>query len=179
MPTLRFDRFYRYAELTEILQTFASEHPRLVAIESIGKSHEGRDIWLATVTNRETGQALDKPAFWVDGNIHSTEVAASVANLYFLNLLVSRYGHDADVTRALDTRAFYICPRINPDGAEWALADKPKWVRSSTRAYPYDDDAIEGLTVEDIDGNGRILQMRLADANGIWKAHPQEPRLMI
>src|SRR5437867_5806223 len=179
MPTLRFDRFYRYAELTEILQTFASEHPRLVAIESIGKSHEGRDIWLATVTNQETGPALDKPAFWVDGNIHSSEVAASVANLYFLNLLVSRYGHDADVTRALDTRAFYICPRINPDGAEWALADKPKWVRSSTRAYPYDDDAIEGLTVEDIDGNGRILQMRLADANGIWKAHPQEPRLMI
>ena len=37
------------------------------------------------------------------------------------------------MTRALDTRAFYVCPRINPDGAEWALADKPKWVRSSTR----------------------------------------------
>src|SRR5438128_551200 len=85
IPSLCFDRFYRYAELTEILQSFVSEHPQLVAVESIGKSHEGRDIWLATVTNRETGQALDKPAFWVDGNIHSTEVAASVANLYFLN----------------------------------------------------------------------------------------------
>ena len=70
---------------------------------------------------------------------------------------------DADVTRALDSRAFYICPRINPDGAEWALADKPKWVRSSTRTYPYDEEAIEGLTVEDIDGDGRILQMRLVD----------------
>ena len=134
---------------------------------------------MVTVTNGKTGPAADKPAFWVDGNIHATEVAASAAGLYFLHTLVTQYGKDADVTRALDTRAFYICPRLNPDGAEWALADKPKWIRSSTRPYPYDEEDIEGLTVEDIDGDGRILQMRLPDANGLWKVHPDEPRLMI
>ena len=32
---------------------------------------------------------------------------------------------------------------------------------------------------EDIDGDGRILQMRLKDPNGAWKAHPDDPRLMI
>ena len=137
MPAIAFDRFYRYAELTAILQAFAAEHPRLVSIESIGRSHEGRDIWALTVTNANTGPAAEKPAFWVDGNIHSTEVAASAANLYFLQTLVTQYGKDPEVTRALDTRAFYVCPRINPDGAEWALADKPKWVRSSTRPYPW------------------------------------------
>jgi murein tripeptide amidase MpaA len=179
MPAIRFDRFYRYAELTDVLKAFAAEYPKLVALQSIGKSYEGKDIWLATVTNTASGAALDKPAFWIDGNIHSTEVSASAAALYFLNELVSGYGSDPDITRALDTRAFYICPRINPDGAEWALADKPKWVRSSTRPYPYDEDQIEGLTVEDIDGDGRILQMRIRDPNGLWKAHPQEPRLMI
>ena len=179
MPQVRFDRFYRYEELSTLLKAFASEFPQLVSIESIGCSYEGRDIWLLTVTNRATGPAGEKPAFWVDGNIHSTEVAASVACVYFLNELVRGYGSDPDITRALDTRAFYLCPRINPDGAEWALADKPKWVRSSTRPYPYDEDAIEGLTVEDVDGDGRILQMRIVDANGLWKAHPQEPRLMV
>ena len=127
MPAIAFDRFYRYAELTELLHAFAREYPQLVTIEAIGKSHEGRDIWVATVTNGQTGPAADKPAFWVDGNIHATEVAASAASLYFLHDLVTQYGHDADVTRALDTRAFYVCPRINPDGAEWALADKPKF----------------------------------------------------
>src|SRR5258708_3232332 len=167
MPAIAFDRFYRYAELTELLRAFAREYPELVAIEAIGKSHEGRDIWVATVTNAQTGPAADKPAFWVDGNIHATEVAASAATLYFLHELVTHYGRDADVTRALDTRAFYLCPRINPDGAEWALADKPKYVRSSTRSYPYDEDAIEGLTVQDIDGDGRILQMRIPDGNAL------------
>jgi len=179
MPKVRFDRFYRYEELSTLLKAFASEFPQLVSIESIGRSYEGRDIWLLTVTNRATGPAGEKPAFWVDGNIHSTEVAASVACVYLLNELVRGYGSDPDITRALDTRAFYLCPRINPDGAEWALADKPKWVRSSTRPYPYDEDAIEGLTVEDVDGDGRILQMRIVDPNGLWKAHPQEPRLMV
>ena len=179
MPAIAFDRFHRYAELTHLLEAFAHEYPALVTLASIGKSHEGRNIWVATVTNTATGPAAEKPAFWVDGNIHATEVAASAANLYFLHTLVTQYGVDADVTRVLDTRAFYICPRINPDGAEWALADRPKWIRSSTRAYPYDEDESEGLTVEDVDGDGRILQMRINDPNGLWKAHPDEPRLMV
>ena len=179
MPAIAFDRFHRYAELTAILQGFAAEHPGLVTLESIGRSYEGRDIWVLTVTHLATGPAADKPAFWVDGNIHATEVAASAATLYFLHTLVTQFGKDPEVTRALDTRAFYICPRINPDGAEWALADKPKWIRSSTRPYPHDEDEIEGLTVEDIDGDGRILQMRMPDRNGLWKEHPQQPGLMI
>ena len=179
MPAIAFDRFHRYAELSELLHAFVHEYPQLVSLEAIGKSHEGRDIWVVTVTNRATGPAADKPAFWVDGNIHATEVAASAATLYFLHTLVTQYGRDADVTRVLDTRAFYLCPRMNPDGAEWALADQPKWIRSSTRPYPYDEEDIEGLTVQDIDGDGRILQMRLPDPNGLWKSHPDEPRLLI
>jgi murein tripeptide amidase MpaA len=179
MAAIPFDRFVRYDELTELVHALAHEHPNLVSVESIGQSHEGRDIFVLTVTNATTGPASEKPAFWVDGNIHSTEVAASAAALYFLNTLITQYGKDADVTRALDTRAFYVCPRVNPDGAEWALADKPKWVRSSTRAYPYDEEPSEGLIVEDIDGDGRILQMRIEDPNGLWKAHPDAPDLMV
>jgi len=46
MPDVAFDRFYRYDELTEILQGWAQEHPELCRVESIGKSFEDRDIWL-------------------------------------------------------------------------------------------------------------------------------------
>ena len=179
MPKLAFDRFYRYADLTEILESFARERPDLFSLRSIGRSYEGRDIWVVTATNTATGPADEKPAFWVDGNIHATEVAASAATLYLLNTLAQGHGRDPDITRVLDTRAFYVCPRINPDGAEWALADRPKWIRSSTRPYPHGEEDLEGLTVEDIDGDGRILQMRIPDSNGVWKCHPEEPRLMI
>jgi murein tripeptide amidase MpaA len=179
MPDLKFDRFYRYEELTQLLHAYSEAHPNLIQLESIGKSFEGRDLWLLTVTNFDTGPASEKPAVWVDGNIHATELTGSTACLYHLHTLISGYGTDEEITRCLDSRVFYICPRINPDGAEWALADNPKFVRSSTRPYPYLEDPVEGLTTEDLDGDGRILSMRLRDPNGTWKPHPEEPRLMI
>ena len=179
MPRARFDKYYRYDELTRLLHRYAADYPKLLKVESIGKSHEGRDVWLVTATNFETGPDPEKPALWVDGNIHASEVAASSAALYHIHTLVTKYGKDADVTRAMDTRAFYVVPRVNPDGAEWALADKPKVVRSSTRPYPYDEEPLDGLVQEDIDGDGRILFMRVKDPSGTWKVHPKEPRLLI
>lgn len=175
----RFDTYYRYQELTRLLKQYAREYPRLLRLESIGTSHEGREVWLITATNFKTGPDTEKPAVWVDGNIHASEVAASAAALYHLHTLVSKYGVDKQVTQAMDTRAFYIVPRVNPDGAELALADHPKVIRSSTRPYPYDEDPVDGLIEEDIDGDGRILLMRIPDPNGTWKRHPTEPRLMV
>ncbi|QSJ18916.1 hypothetical protein JYQ62_09260 [Nostoc sp. UHCC 0702] len=179
MPNVRFDKYYRYEDLTQIIHSYAQEFPHLVQIESIGKSYEGRDIWLLTVTNFALRSHQEKPALWLDGNIHATELAASSALLYHLQTLVTGYGTHADITRCLDTRTFYICPRVNPDGAELALAEKPKFIRSSTRPYPYDEERNDGLVMEDIDGDGRILLMRIPDANGAWKICPTEPRLLV
>ena len=180
MPNIRFNKFHRYAELTRLLKEYAKEYPDLIRLESIGKSHEGRDVWLVTATNFKSGSDAEKPAFWVDGNIHASEVTACAAALYLIQTLVTKYTVDANITRVLDTRALYIVPRVNPDGAEWALADQPKIIRSSTREYPFSDDPIEGLVLgEDIDGDGRILQMRIEDPNGAWKASTEDARLMV
>lgn len=179
MPSARFDQYYRYDQLVSILRDYAAAYPQIMQLESIGKSHEGRDILLATLTCHATGDARDKPALWVDGNIHAAELAGSSACLYLIHTLLSGFGGDTDITRCLNTRAFYVCPRVNPDGAEWALADQPKLIRSSTRPYPYDEDPIGGLVTQDIDGDGRILSMRIVDSDGPWKISSVEPRLMI
>lgn len=178
MDNIRFDTYYRYDDITRFLQGWADKHPTLCRLESIGKSYEGRDIWLMVVTNHDTGPDKEKPAYWVDGNIHATELSASSAALYLLHKLLTSYGDDPKITYALDSRVFYVVPRLNPDGAEMALADRPKYIRSSTRPYPRED-KLDGLHQEDIDGDGRILQMRIKDPNGAWKLHPDDPRLMI
>jgi murein tripeptide amidase MpaA len=179
VPRVDFSRFPRHAELVAHLHAFAADYAHLIELSVIGHSYEKRDIYLVAITNRGTGPAQDKPAYWVDGNIHATELLGSTACLYLLQTLLTGYGTDADITRCLDTRAFYICPRVNPDGAEWALAERPIMVRSGTRRYPYDEEPAEGLTTQDIDGDGRILQMRIADGNGPWKRHPLEPQLLV
>lgn len=182
-PTPRFDTFPRHEELSRLLFDYADAHPQLVRIESIGRSHEGRDIWVAIVTSQATGADTDKPAFWVDGNIHAAELTACTACLYWLHRLVTRYGGDDEegrrITHLLDTRTVYLCARLNPDGAELALADRPRHIRSSTRPYPFDEPPVKGLTVEDVDGDGRILSMRIPDPHGPYKKHPDDPRLMV
>jgi murein tripeptide amidase MpaA len=179
LPEPRFDLFLRHDALTRLLFDYADAKPELLSVVSIGKSHEGRDIWLAVLTNTGTGAHTDKPAFWVDGNIHAAELTGSTACLYWLHRLLRDYGRDARVTQLLDTRTIYLCPRLNPDGAELALGDRPRHIRSSTRPYPYDEPHVEGLTVEDVDGDGRVLTMRIRDPHGGWKPHAQEPRLMV
>jgi len=179
LPLPHFDAFYRHEELGALLFSYAQARPNLVSVRSIGKSHEGRDIWVAVLTNTATGADIDKPAFWLDGNIHAAELAASTTCLYYLNHLVSLYGVDEQITHLLDTRVVYVVPRLNPDGAELALADRPRHIRSSTRPYPYDEEPVDGLTVEDVDGDGRILFMRVPDPHGGYKKHADDARLMI
>ncbi len=79
MPEIHFDRYYRYEELTQLLMAFDAEYAGLVQLQSLGKSYEGRDIWMIAVTNEATGPASEKPALWVDGNIHASEVSPSTA----------------------------------------------------------------------------------------------------
>lgn len=181
MTTYDFDRFLRYDELVAWLRKLADAHPDLVAIETYGHSHEGRDLLLVTVTDGSTGPHDTKPAHWVDASIHAVELTATVAACYLLHHLVEGYLiDDPTVTEALRTRTFYVVPRVNPDGAEWVLADRPRLRRSSTRPWPWSDaHRWPGLHAEDVDGDGRILQMRIADPDGAWRAHPDDARLLV
>ncbi len=176
-----FDRFLRYDELVEWLDQLADANPALVSIETYGQSYEGRDLLLVTVTDTSAGAHDTKPAHWIDASIHAVELTATVAACRVLQRLVEGFAAgDEQVVRALRTRTFYVVPRVNPDGAEWALADVPRLRRSSVRPWPFADArSMPGHHTADVDGDGRILQMRIADDAGQWMPHPDDARLLI
>lgn len=178
MPAISYDRYPRFDELSASLHEFADEFPDLVRTTSVGRSYEDRDLWLVTVTNHELGDPDDKPAIWIDGNIHASEVTASVAIVHLIDHLTAGYGRDPQITRALDTRTFYLVPRINPDGAELSLAELPSFVRGSVHPWPFTEQQ-DGLVSGDVDHDGRLLQMRVEDPNGTWKPYQHDPRLLV
>ncbi|MBT6149971.1 MAG: carboxypeptidase, partial [Gemmatimonadetes bacterium] len=169
-----FDRYLRHDELTAQVQQFEREFD-VAHLESIGTSHEGRDIWALTITG--DGDPLDKPGFLVDGNIHGSEVTASATALYFAWTLLSGYGKDETITRLVDGTAIYVIPVISPDGVELVLSGTG-WVRSGTRMYPHEEER-PGLHMSDVDGDGRILSMRMEDPGGGWKISTQDERLLV
>ncbi|MHB8927205.1 MAG: M14 family metallopeptidase [Bacillota bacterium] len=182
MPTqveLDFTHYYRYDELTDALNRLAAAHPDLARVYSIGRSLEGREQWLIEVTNRRSGPAAYKPAYHINGNHHAGEVTGSAVALYTAWYLLSRYGEDPEVTDLLDTRAFYILPRIAVDGSEKYLTT-PYMIRSSVRLYPDSEaEQKQGLYPEDVNGDGKILTMRVRDDSGDWKVSDADPRLMV
>src|SRR5690554_4799004 len=84
----RADRYFRYDDMTAMLHRWAERHPDLCSVESIGQTWQGRDIWAVTVTNRATGPDTEKPAAFVDANIHAGEVTGSASVLWLLNHLI-------------------------------------------------------------------------------------------
>ena len=175
---IAFDRYYDFDEMTAHLHALAAAYPRLATLTSIAQSHRGRDVWFMQITNPDTGPALEKPGYYIDAQIHAEEHATSATALYAIHYLLTRYGTDPEVTRLVDGQVFYIIPRINPDGAEYALkAPYHPWCGNG-RVLP-GEDRLEGLQAQDIDGDGYIVNMRVPDPKGEWKKDPGEPRLMI
>ena len=83
-----FDRFLDHDELTAVCRAWADEHPDLLTLEEIGRSHEDRPIWLLTVTDTEHGPPGEKPAMWIEANIHSVELTGSLAALHLVHHLL-------------------------------------------------------------------------------------------
>lgn len=171
-------RFHSTAEAYALLRGWAEMYPRLTNLYSIGETLEGTPLMVLEITNRGTGPAGEKPAYYYDGNIHASELTGAEVALHFAWYVLSRYEADPRVTRLLDTRALYVRPKFNPDGADIALST-PNSLRSTPR--PYDEDA-DGLVDEDpgndLDGDGSITQMRVPNPNGFWKISPADGRIM-
>ena len=172
-----FNHYFSNDEIEQLITDWLLAYPNLLTRRSLGESYEKRPIWLLTLTNQATGPDADKPAVWIDANIHATEITGTTAALRLAYALLSGYSNDPQATRLLDSSVYYIVPRINPDGAALAMAPNPKYLRSGVRLYPYPD-VDEGLHEVDIDGDGRLLEMRIPDPNGDWKVSSLDPRLM-
>jgi len=119
---MNFNHYFNNDELETVLKAWAEKYPELVYLCAAGRSHEGRPIWLFSITNFSSGPDHEKPAIWLDGNIHATELAGTTTVLCILQYLLENYGTDEQVTRLLDASTFYAIPRINPDGAAAALS---------------------------------------------------------
>ncbi len=175
--THAYDHFYRYDEITSILKGYEADFPQLCRLSSLATTPEGRSVWLLEITNPETGGYSDKPAYFVNGNIHTGEVTGSMVAMGLLDSLFTGYQNkEENVLYLLDHFTFYVVPRITPDGSECYLTT-PDTIRSANRMYPYSK-LMPGLQPKDMDGDGVIRKMRIKSPYGAWKVSDRDPRLM-
>ena len=159
-----------YKALTNQLGAWAQSHPDFVNLSSLGKSAGGCDIPLLTI-GRNPNQY--RPAVWIDGNMHATEVCGTSVALAIAEDIIAIYqGKDeaggkplpAHMANAIRNTLFYVAPRLSPDGAE-AILKTGRYVRSS----PVNDRAPKSHAyweAADVDGDGLMGYMRQQNQQG-------------
>ncbi|MBR2825554.1 MAG: zinc carboxypeptidase [Solobacterium sp.] len=172
--TYQYDHYYKYEELKEFVETFQKNYPDLLDVEVICETPEKRNSYALTITNKKTGKALEKPAFHMDGNTHAGEVTGSMACLHFVDVLLTNYGKEEEITKLLDLFTIYVVPRISPDGAE-AYLTTPYSIRSVNRKHNAKEG---GVTTEDLDGDDVVRMMRIPSKYGAWKKDPNKENSM-
>ncbi len=181
-PQFHWDHYFDQDEVTDVLKTLHKAYPDLTELETIGKSAEGNDIWALTVTNERNGDDLGKPAIYVDGAIHGNEIQATEVCLYTAWQLLDKYGEWDRVTELVDRVVFYIIPTVNVDSRTRFFSDPGNYNIGRTARMPHDDDhdgLVDEDAPEDIDGDGMITQMRIADPFGRHRSDPEDARVMV
>ena len=110
--------YHTYEELTAAIRAVETAHPGLVRVSSIGRSHEGRELWIAKVSDNV---AVDEnePEVLLDGGHHGREHLSVEMALATLKHLGGRYTSDAAIKRRVDGTETWILFNLNPDGTTY------------------------------------------------------------
>jgi hypothetical protein len=174
-----WNKYYTNQGVADLCTKLAKTYPDLVSLESIGKSYQGRDIWLLTISDKKSMDPGLKPGYWIDGNIHAIELQGTEMALYTAWYLCEMFDENEFIKKLLAEKTFYIAPTINPDGREYFTAQTvpPRSglaPRDNDRDGKFDEDG-----PDDLNGDKQISQMRRTNPNGNMKVDPQDPRKMI
>jgi len=179
---MNWNRYHDNKQIEQFCKDLQKAYPNLVKYESIGKSYEGREIFVLTVSDFKDGNAERKPGLWIDGNIHANELQGSEIAMYTAWYLVENYHQVPFIKELLKDKVFYIAPTINPDSRDYFIYEPNTMHSSRTGRRPFDNDG-DGLIAEDLyddlDGDGHIVTMRRKSKTGRYKIDPENPNRMV
>ncbi|XP_014246155.1 carboxypeptidase D-like [Cimex lectularius] len=104
-------------ELGRCLAEYSTKYPNLAKLSSIGKSVEGRDIWVMQLSEDiDKERTLMKPMVKIVANIHGDETVGREIAFILIKHLLKSYGNDSRSTKIMKETHISIAPSLNPDG---------------------------------------------------------------
>ncbi|MCA8958046.1 MAG: hypothetical protein KDC87_18365, partial [Planctomycetes bacterium] len=116
---------YTLAQMEAILDAFHTNYPNLCSAKiSIGRSIEGRDLWMVKISDNVQIDE-NEPEVFFDALHHAREPLSMETTLLFMDELLDGYGKDPEATFLIDNRELYFVPCVNPDGYEYNRSTNP------------------------------------------------------
>ncbi len=135
--------YHNFDEMVQELDQAVDQFPNLASLEVAASTHEGRSIYVMTLTDKTSTQ--EKTPFLVTGTHHAREWISTEVPLAFIQYMLNGFGNDDTVTQLLKTSTFVIVPMLNPDGGVYSRTKSRMWRKNRNK--------IKGKPTKGIDNN--------------------------
>jgi hypothetical protein len=106
-----------YQQITQKLQEFAQKYPQIVKLFSVGKSVQGRDLWMLKISDNVNVDEVE-PEFKFISSMHGDEITGRELTIRLIDEMLKSYGSDQRITDLINNTEIFIMPSMNPDGSE-------------------------------------------------------------
>lgn len=175
MPARAQKKYSDFKTLSDNINSLAERYPSVCKVNPLCRTAAGRDIWLITAGAGDTGS---KPGVAVIGGVEGNHLLGCELAYGFAEKLMQN-SNLPEVKNLLERVTFYIFPDVSPDATEQFFA--PLRYERTVNSRPVDDDRdfkTDEDPYDDIDNNGIISMMRIADPAGKYRESAADKRIM-
>jgi hypothetical protein len=176
-PGLKAQTNYsNFSQQSARIATLAKNYPNWIKTKSLTKTAGGKDIWMITVG----GANADKqPAIAILGGVEGSHLLGTELAIGFAESLMQASNSDS-IKALLNNTTFYIFPNLSPDAMEQYFASlQYERLGNATTTDDDRDGKMNEDGYDDLDGDGKITWMRVESPVGMYREHPDDPRVLI
>lgn len=124
------EAYRKFPEIEVELQDLVKKYPKLVGLETYGKTSKGRNLYALRL-----GSNLSKPQLMISAATHGDELITVEVLLNLVHELLEGYSSDQRLSKMLDEHVIYILPVASPDG----FANETRYVegKDPNRVFPW------------------------------------------
>ena len=163
-----WDSYPTYSSYKNMMQSFASSHPDICMLDTIGYSVQNRLLLVLKISDNVNANE-DEPEFFYTSSIHGDETVGFILMLRLADHLLAQYGQTTAegirATKLVNSLEIWINPLANPDGTYRLGGDTT--VNFATRNNANNKDL------------NRNFPDRISDTNNILTGRERETQAMM